>query len=83
MKAFRYTSGEEVLTGDKITVASKPGTIEKILSPQTQDATDFSCPDTGGLLIKFDDGDLQVWPDVDEDLILVRHGPHPRKAPGA
>lgn len=83
MKTFRYTIGEEVLLGDRIEVAGKPGTIEGIFGPETQEAAAYFCRETGGLLIEFDDGDLQVWLDANEDLIFVRRGTLPRKTPGA
>jgi hypothetical protein len=82
MKTFYYVTGEQVLIGDRISVASKQGAIENILMPETEDAKDFDCKETGGLLINFEDGDLQLWSEVDEDLMFVDRDCH-RTGPSA
>lgn len=69
---FVYRDGTTVQLGDVIIAASQPAKIEMILIPGTIDAQNFSCADTGGLLLKFDNGDMQLWPSVNEDLELVR-----------
>ena len=43
-------------------------TVEKIIMPGTIDAIDYHCQDTGGLLIHFDNGDLHLWIDTNEDI---------------
>lgn len=58
--------------GDQIRVAKKQGIISKLMLPRTADAKDFNCWSSGGILIKFIDGDLQLWKGTDEDLILLK-----------
>jgi hypothetical protein len=72
MTAFYYMSGEVVREGDIVTVINKLAVVERILSERSQDARDFACFNTGGLVLRFDDGDLQVWRSVDEDLEFLR-----------
>ena len=69
---FVYRSGEPVMTDDVVTAAGDQARVAMVIQPNTQDAKDFSCKTTGGLLLKFDNGDVQLWPEVDEDLIFVR-----------
>jgi hypothetical protein len=71
MNEFQYCSGQRVETGDIIVVIGKRGIVDKIFPAQTAEARDWSCFDTGGLLLKFEDGDLQVWPWINEDLKLI------------
>jgi hypothetical protein len=72
MNKFQYLSGEEVLEGDRIVVVTKEGTISNVFLPGTDGSKDYDCWDTGGVLIKFDDGDLQLWPKTDEDLKFIQ-----------
>jgi hypothetical protein len=65
-------SGEVVQEGDIVVVIDKRAVVERILSKRSQDARNFACFDTGGLLLRFDDGDVQVWRSVDEDLAFLR-----------
>jgi hypothetical protein len=68
MPAFHYKSGEAVREGDLVVVAGKRAVIERLFSERSAAAQDFACFETGGLMLKFEDGDVQVWPAVDEDL---------------
>lgn len=68
MTTFHYKSGEVVQEGDVVTVVGKRAIVERVFSAGSRGAQDFACPETGGLLLKFEDGDVQVWPSVDEDL---------------
>ena len=69
---FTYLTGEEVKDGDIVNAANQLAFIEKIINPETQDAKDFNCEKIGGLLIRFESGDLQLWPLPDEDLKLIK-----------
>lgn len=69
---FFYSNGVPIDEGDAITVIKKHGSVDRIFAPKTDDAKDFCCFDTGGILLRFEDGDLQVWPHVNEDLVLLK-----------
>lgn len=73
-RAFAYADGRAVHAGDRICVAGHRGRVERILAPETLDAQHFDCFGTGGILLKFDNGDLQLWPWTDEDLVLMGRG---------
>ena len=68
---FQYLSGEEVCHGDLVIAANQRAAVESIFYPGTQGAKDFSCDATGGLLLKFYNGDLQLWFAPEEDLEFV------------
>jgi len=72
MPDFHYHTGELIRDGDLVAVAGKRAVIDRVISERTRESQDFSCFETGGLLIKFEDGDLQLWPDVDEDLQFLK-----------
>lgn len=74
MPIFHYKSGEVVWEGDLVMVVRKPAVIERVFSERSSDAQDFACFETGGLLLRFEDGDVQVWTAVDEDLEFRRRG---------
>lgn len=76
-RKFEYSSGEAVLDGDIVSVNGKAGVVESVLQPGDQRAIGYSCADTGGVLITFNDGDLQLWPNLDEDLVLIARGTPP------
>ncbi len=76
MKNFEifYSDGSELLKGDIVLInGKKKGQIEGIILPGTKEASDYSC-DEGGFIVVFEDGDVQVWPDADEDIQLVQRG---------
>lgn len=68
MGDFQYKSGERVEEGDLVTVVGKKAIVARVFSEHSRDAQDFACFETGGLMLKFEDGDIQVWSTVDEDL---------------
>jgi hypothetical protein len=76
-RKFQYSSGEVVLDGDIVSVKDKRGVVAGVLQPGATQAIEYSCADTGGVLITFSDGDLQLWPDLDEDLAFVSRGTPP------
>ena len=54
---FIYCDGSLVKRGDLVSVANHGrATVELLLQPGTQDSIKWQCFDTGGILIKFDDG---------------------------
>ncbi len=71
---FSYMGGEPIFVGDVVDAAGQRAIVEKVIQPDSQDARDFSCPDTGGLLLAFENSDLQLWPQADEDLEFIRRG---------
>jgi hypothetical protein len=73
---WHYSTGAPINIGDRISLGHKEGVIEEIFSAMTQRAMDFKCAETGGLLLRFEDGDLQVWPYVNEDLVFVGPAKH-------
>lgn len=77
MKPFHYSEGELVCEGDIVLIVNKRAVIERVMAKHSRDAQDYACSETGGLLLKFEDGDLQVWPHVNEDLRLVQRKPNP------
>jgi len=46
--------------GDLVLVDDREGRVEELCLPQSQVARDYSCEDTGGVLIQFDDGILAL-----------------------
>ena len=53
---------EFVKKGDLVIVDDRPGKVEEVCLPGTLLADSFSCEDTGGLLIRYDDGILVLEP---------------------
>jgi hypothetical protein len=52
-----------IRTGDRVLMHGKrKGTVVDILSAKTDSAKDYSCYDTGGLLLQMDDWGLTVEP---------------------
>jgi len=48
---FQYHGGETVVEGDHVTYAGCPAVVEGVFAPRTSEARDYSCWDTGGVLI--------------------------------
>ena len=71
---FCYSTGCLIDKGDRIVVIDQQGVVEEVVIPQTPQAKDYSCFNTGGVLLRFDSGDLQLWPYINEDLVLIRKG---------
>lgn len=82
MITFCYHTGEEVREGDRVfTGFKKFGQVLLVLQPGTRQAADYSCEDTGGVLIQEDwEGTpsfvLENPPDGDqwEDLDFLGRG---------
>ncbi|MDP0497232.1 MAG: hypothetical protein Q7Q73_13595 [Verrucomicrobiota bacterium JB024] len=68
---FTYTTGNPVEPGDLVRVGSERGCIERLFHANTEDARDFACQDTGGILIRFEKMGLQVWLQANEDLVCL------------
>lgn len=68
----QYCSGIPIYKGDAIAVGELRGTVEELLVKGTSAAENYRCLDTGGLLLRFENGDLQVWPYMNEDLKLLQ-----------
>jgi len=69
---FVYENGTPVHVGDVVLAASQNAVIEEIFLPGTADARAFSCMETGGLMVHFEDGNRILWLKVDEDLEFIR-----------
>jgi hypothetical protein len=59
----KYTGSSELIKkGDSVFVEERGGQIEEVCLPHTQLARDYSCENSGGILILFDDGILELLP---------------------
>jgi hypothetical protein len=59
----KYTgSSELVKKGDSVYVEDRGGLVKEVCLPHTKLARDYSCEETGGILILFDDGVLELLP---------------------
>jgi hypothetical protein len=71
---MKYLNGIEVQAGDKISVqhqdSTQPAVIIKVISPGTQDATDWDLPE-GGVIIEGGGYGLFTMPQLDEDIEFV------------
>ena len=73
MKKFtlRYSDGSELRENDKVLINDKHiGHIDAILIPGTEKSFQYSCEE-GGFIVILENGDVQVWPDTDEDISLL------------
>ena len=69
---FYYPDGSELLKNDTVQVNDKKiARVKNILIPGTEEAKNYSCEE-GGFILVFENGDVQVWPDTDEDISLIR-----------
>ena len=75
---FKYATGEEVQVGDRVGFdyandrgIVQKGYVTKLFLPGSIDAADYSCQETGGILIQCDDGERQIWTEANENLILL------------
>jgi hypothetical protein len=78
MGEFFYTNGKLIAEGDSIQVSGNKGIIESLIGKGTKKSKDFCCFVTGGIMIRFKNGDLQVWPTANEDLIFLNRKKHQR-----
>ena len=70
---FYYSNGLKVKLKDRVLVNDKfTARVEAILVPGTKEASDYACEEGGGFLLVFDNGDIQVWPNTDEDILLIK-----------
>lgn len=71
---FYYSNGLELRVKDTVLVNGKlKACVEAILAPGTKESKNYSCEE-GGFLLVFDNGDVQVWPNTDEDILLIKRG---------
>ena len=62
MKNFLYTDGREVMPDDVVvTLSSRKARVQLLLEPGSPMANAYSAPN-GGIVLEFDDGDTQMWP---------------------
>lgn len=58
-----YTSSEqEIHSGDRINLDGRIGLVEIVCQPNSDVAASYACFASGGLLILFDDGVLELIP---------------------
>ncbi len=82
---FHYFCGTPVRVGDRVKYSKWDCVIHYVFAPGTQDAADFSCPLTGGVMLSIIEGDklntflLMEPPDREqwEDLEFIERGTHP------
>jgi len=75
MTEFFYTDGQKVLEQDIVVLTpNRKARVQFLLIPGTDLARAYAAPH-GGIVLKFDDGDCQVWPQLDEDIRFLRRGP--------
>ena len=55
-------TGQLVRKGELVFVDGNPGRVEEVCQPGTELARNYACEETGGLLILFDDGILELRP---------------------
>ena len=66
-----YTEGQKLKTNDRVLINDKQiARVDAILVPGTKEALNYSCEE-GGFVLVFKNGDVQVWPDTDEDILLI------------
>lgn len=67
---FTYSDGTPVNQGDRVIVENhRMASVELLLQPGTEESTVWQCCDTGGILLKFDDGDCWLCREgLDEDF---------------
>ncbi len=70
-RIFTYLDGNSVCVGDLVIAANQQAVVEKVIKPGSPDASDYSCSATGGLLLAFQNGDLQLWPSPRRTKISV------------
>jgi hypothetical protein len=68
---YKYFNGVAIHEGDIVLLTGLRGLVEMIMQPGTDAARDYNCAATGGFLLKFENGDLQLWKEADEDLQFV------------
>jgi hypothetical protein len=60
---WKYSDCDELVKkGDSVIVDDRSGVVEEVCIAGSQLAENYYCEDTGGLLIKFEDGLLELLP---------------------
>jgi hypothetical protein len=61
--SWKYSdSDESVRKGDVVMVDDRCGVVQELCMPDSPEAENYYCEDTGGVLIKFEDGLLELLP---------------------
>lgn len=61
--SWKYADSDEpIRKGDSVMVDDRPGVVEEVCMVGSREAENHYCDDTGGLLIKFGDGLLELLP---------------------
>ena len=75
---FNYETGEEVQVGDRVGIdylndrgVVLVGSVTGVFTPNSLEANDYGCQETGGILIFFDNGEHQLWTETSEHLRLL------------
>ncbi len=72
MREFFYLSGERIQKGDRVLVNNnKPATVMYILESGSELASQHGCPVSGGFMLSFDCGGLELWVAADDDLEFI------------
>lgn len=83
MPEFQSLDGQPVLPGDLLRVAgTRQEHVESIFAAGSSDAADYDCSDTGGVVLRLDDGDCWLIRWIDEDYELIRRS-NGLQSPGA
>lgn len=70
-----YRSGEHVRAKDKVLVyPQRPAVVEAVLKPGTALACNYSVEKEGGFILRFNDGNLEVWMRAEDEIELVARG---------
>lgn len=58
-----YTgSTTPICKGDRVSLDLRSGLVELVALPRSEDAIAYSCEESGGVLVLFDDGILELIP---------------------
>ncbi len=61
--SWKYSDSDEPLKkGDSVILDNRSGLIEEVCMPGSQPAENHCCEETGGLLVRFEDGLLELLP---------------------
>lgn len=72
---LRYSTGEQMQKGDKVIINSQlVAVVEEVLEPNTPLACDYYVEDTGGFLLRYDDGQFEVWTHVEQEITFLERG---------
>lgn len=70
---MQYRTGEEILVGDVVRYAGAEGTVDTLILPGTEAASDWGCKaETIAISMREGPGYLLPSPEKDEDLDFVR-----------